>query len=155
MVHLIHATSPEDLEQIRALLREYSEALGVDLSFQNFDEELASLPGDYAPPGGCLFLACIEKLAVGCVALRRIDNDVCEMKRLYVKPPFRREGIGRKLALKLIEFARTAGYSRMLLDTLPPMKEATSLYRSLGFKETGPYRFNPVKGALFMELQLK
>lgn len=154
MVHLTLVTTPEDLTRTSNLFKEYAESLGIDLSFQNFNEELANLPGEYAPPNGCLILAMIEKLAVGCVALRKVSEHVCEMKRLYVQPPFRREGVGRKLALKVIEHARASGYKRMLLDTLPPMKEATSLYRSLGFKETDPYRFNPVEGAIFMELSL-
>lgn len=154
MVHLVQVATPEDLSHVRRLFREYAESIGIDLAFQNFEEEFAGLPGSYAPPGGCLLLAFVEKLAVGCVALQRVSERVCEMKRLYVQPPFRREGIGRKLVLRLIEIARHAGYHRMLLDTIPPMKEATSLYRSFGFKEIDPYRFNPVEGAIFMELAL-
>ncbi len=154
MVHLIQVVSKEDLEHVRLLFKEYADSLGIDLSFQDFDKELAGLPGDYALPDGYLVLAFAEKIAVGCIALRKVSEHICEMKRLYVRPPFRREGIGRKLALKVIDHARLAGFKHMLLDTLPPMKEATSLYRSLGFKETDPYRFNPVEGAIFMELTL-
>jgi ribosomal protein S18 acetylase RimI-like enzyme len=130
---------------VRTLLREYADALGVDLSFQGFDSEVADPLGFY----DLVLLA-----SDGCVALRRIDERSCEMKRLYVRPTARGGGLGRRLAEAVIDEARTGGYERMLLDTLPTMGAAQALYRSLGFRETEPYRHNPVPGAAFMELQL-
>jgi ribosomal protein S18 acetylase RimI-like enzyme len=130
---------------VRGLLREYADALGVDLSFQDFDAELADPLGFYE-----LVLIAGE----GCVALRRIDVGSCEMKRLFVRPEARRSGLGRRLAKAVIEEAQARGYERMLLDTLPTMGAAQALYRSLGFRETEPYRHNPVPGATFMELRL-
>jgi ribosomal protein S18 acetylase RimI-like enzyme len=154
MLKLIQAESVDEVAQARELFLEYAAALGVDLCFQNFDEELATLPGEYAPPDGRLLLAVDEAQAVGCVALRKIDTDTCEMKRLYVRPVFRGQGLGKRLALAIIEEARRIGYSRMRLDTLPSMRQAITAYRSLGFKTIEPYRHNPVEGALFMELAL-
>jgi putative acetyltransferase len=130
---------------VRGFLREYSDALGVDLSFQDFESELADPFGFYE-----LVLLADD----GCVALRRIDERTCEMKRLYVRPAGRGTGLGRKLAEAVIATAREHGYSRMLLDTLPQMTAAQALYRSLGFRETEPYRHNPVRGAAFLELEL-
>ena len=168
MVRIVPAESPESLAQARELFLEYATALGIDLSFQNFSEELAGLPGEYAPPAGCLLLAYgdeppgstaegpVERAQLaGCGALRRIDGDTCEMKRLYVRPAFRGQAIGRALAMALIEEARRIGYARMRLDTLPTMREAAALYHSLGFREIPPYRFNPVPGTRFMELALR
>jgi putative acetyltransferase len=167
MVRIVPAESAESLDQARELFLEYAEALGIDLSFQNFDEEFARLPGDYAPPDGRLLLAYVAEQAgstasgsggtaklAGCGALRKIAADICEMKRLYVRPAFRGEGVGRALAMALIAAAREIGYGRMRLDTLPSMSEARGLYRALGFREIPPYRFNPVPGTLFMELSL-
>ena len=154
MLKLIQAESVDEVAQARELFLEYAAALGVDLCFQNFDEELATLPGEYAPPDGRLLLAVDGAQAVGCVALRKIDTDTCEMKRLYVRPVFRGQGLGKRLALAIIEEARRIGYSRMRLDTLPSMRQAITAYRSLGFKTIEPYRHNPVEGALFMELAL-
>jgi putative acetyltransferase len=153
-VRLTHAETGEQVEQARALFKEYEAATGVDLCFQNFARELATLPGDYAPPAGRLIVAYEEEEAAGCVALRKVDDAVCEMKRLYVRPAFRGTGLGRTLAERIIGEARAIGYGRMRLDTLPSMLSAIALYRSLGFREIGPYRFNPVEGTLYMELQL-
>jgi putative acetyltransferase len=153
-MEIYQAESEAHVEEARRLFREYEASIGVDLCFQNFQSELDGLPGDYAPPRGRLILAREGETTAGCVALRKIDEGVCEMKRLYVRPEFRGTGLGRKLAEKLIAESRVIGYGRMRLDTLPSMREAQALYRSLGFVETGPYRFNPVEGTLYMELIL-
>lgn len=150
----MHVESAEDLEHIRTLFREYADSLGFDLDFQDFVRELDELPGDYAPPDGCLLLAKEGSQLIGCVALRKIDNETCEMKRLYVRPDFRGKGIGRALSQKIIDEAHAIGYRRMRLDTIPTMKQANALYYSFGFKKIKPYRYNPIEGALFMELQL-
>ena len=142
---MIRPAQPEDLETVRGFLREYADGLGVDLSFQDFEAELANPLGFYE-----LVLLGED----GCVALRRIDELTCEMKRLFVRPSARGSGLGRRLAEAVIAEARTRGYSRMLLDTLPQMAEAQALYGSLGFRETEPYRHNPVPGASFLELEL-
>jgi ribosomal protein S18 acetylase RimI-like enzyme len=155
MLHYVHVTTQEDVGQARELFTEYQASLGIDLCFQDFDRELAELPGQYASPTGRLLLAYGESQLAGCVALRKIDEVTCEMKRLYVRPAFRGKSIGRKLAQAIIQEARTIGYARMRLDTLPTMKEAIALYRSLGFQVMKPYRYNPIEGTLFMELELK
>ncbi len=149
------AETDTDLELIRKLFREYEKAIGVDLCFQNFESELDSLPGDYAPPDGCLLIARFDNRPIGCVALRRIDSSICEMKRLYLKPDYRRRGFGRLIAEKVIDEARSKGYSKMRLDTLPTMIEAIALYESLGFTKIEPYRFNPIAGAVYMEKSLQ
>lgn len=152
---LIQAKSPEEIQEVRKLFEEYVAWLGINLCFQNFDKEVAELPGDYAPPNGRLTLATERDDVAGCVALRRIGEDVCEMKRLYVRPQFRGRGLGRTLTENLIHEARSIGYKRMRLDTLPGrMDRAIAMYRLLGFKNIEPYYNNPVEGAAFMELEL-
>jgi GNAT superfamily N-acetyltransferase len=153
---LAQAASPEDWAAGRGLIEEYAASLGVDLSFQNIQEELANLQSEYGPPGGALLLARDEAGGrfIACVAVRRFSEDACEMKRLYVSPSGRGRGLGRTLAEAVIAAARRLGYRRMLLDTLPSMQEARKLYVSLGFRPVGPYRFNPVAGTSFLELSL-
>ena len=154
MLKIIQADSEEQFSQGRELLREYAASLGFDLHFQEFKKEVAEFPGDYSPPDGCFLLAQEDEKTAGCVALRKISEGLCEMKRLYVRPEFRGKAIGRKLAEAVIEEARRIGYQRMRLDTVPFMKAAMALYLSLGFKEIESYRFNPIQGAKFMELIL-
>jgi putative acetyltransferase len=143
------------LDEVRSLFREYAESLDFDLGFQDFDAELAGLPGDYAPPSGRLLLATVDGRAAGCVALRRLDPETCEMKRLFVRPDFRGHGIGRMLIEQILGEARRAGYRRMRLDTVAgSMAEATRLYRAAGFRPIPPYRHNPMVGAIFLEIDL-
>ncbi|HEX7336208.1 MAG TPA: GNAT family N-acetyltransferase [Gemmatimonadales bacterium] len=144
----------EDLATVRGLFEEYAASLDFDLCFQGFQQELAELPGDYAPPAGRILLARVENDTAGCVALRPIGADICEMKRLYVRAAFRGLGAGRMLVERTIQEAREAGYRRMRLDTLASMTAAQRLYRRLGFREIAPYRTNPVQGAAFLELDL-
>ena len=152
----IQAHSSEDIEQARSLFREYADWLQIDLCFQNFEKELADLPGEYIPPAGRLLLAYEDSQLAGCVALRRIDEGICEMKRLFLREEFRGHGLGRHLLEAIIGEAKQIGYERMRLDTLPPkMDDAIGLYRSYGFKEIASYYDNPVAGALFMELNLR
>jgi putative acetyltransferase len=148
------ANSVADLGEVRELFHEYAASLEISLCFQNFEQELASLPGKYAPPEGRLFLARQANKACGCAALRPIDQGVCEMKRLYVRPAWRRQGLGRDLSMKIIAAAREIGYRCMRLDTLASMKSALSLYQSLGFRNIAPYYDNPSEKAVFMELLL-
>jgi ribosomal protein S18 acetylase RimI-like enzyme len=147
--------SPEEIQIARQLFKEYATSLNISLCFQNFDQEVAGLPGSYAPPAGRLLLASENNQVAGCIALRAIGDGLCEMKRLYVRPEFRGMGLGRKLVEAILDAAREIGYTRMCLDTLSgKMEEAIALYRSLGFKEIPPYYHNPVEGATFMELSL-
>ena len=151
----IQDCTANQVNDVRALFTEYAESLEIDLCFQDFERELADLPGDYAPPSGRLLVAMEDSGLAGCVALRRIDEQDCEMKRLYVRPTYRGIGLGRKLAETVIAAARGAGYFKMRLDTLPSMQEAIKLYRSMGFGEIPSYRFNPIEGVKFMELDLR
>jgi len=146
--------APAAMDVVRALFREYQQELGVDLSFQDFDAELAGLPGAYAPPRGCLLLARSEGREAGCVALRPLDGGDCEMKRLYVRPEFRAARLGLLLAERLIAEARAMGYRRMCLDTLPGMARAQRLYEALGFRDIAAYRHNPIGGTRYLALDL-
>ncbi len=153
-VVLSPASSPEDLRCVRALFEEYAASLEYSLGFQGFAEELATLPGAYAPPTGQLLVARIEGQPAGCVGLRPLGGKVCEMKRLFVRPPYLGRGVGRRLATAIIDEARRLGYMTIKLDTLPSMQAAAALYESLGFKDTSPYTENPIRGARFMQLAL-
>ena len=154
MLEIIEASSPRLVAMARELFEAYAASLNFDLCFQNFSQELAELPGEYGPPGGRLLLAFVDQQVAGCVALRALSAGICEMKRLYVSPAFRGKDIGRRLAVAMIDDARSLGYLKMRLDTVPSMKEAIALYHSLGFATTAPYRENPICGALFFELKL-
>ena len=149
------AESAQQIAAIRELFLEYAQSLGFSLCFQSFNQELATLPGDYAPPGGRLLLAMRESHPAGCVALHRLESHIGEMKRLYVRPKFRGKGLGKILAERIIAEARQIGYKQLRLDTVEPvMRTAVAMYRALGFCEIAPYRPNPIDGALYMELQL-
>jgi len=153
-MQILPAHDAKLVPQMRTLFQEYAAATGLDLCFQGFSEELAGLPGKYAPPEGRLFLAECDRQPAGCVALRKFDQGICEMKRLYVRPPFRGRGIGRALAAAVIEAAREIGYQSMRLDTLAAMRSAVVLYRSMGFRETTPYYDNPLPDVLYFNLEL-
>jgi ribosomal protein S18 acetylase RimI-like enzyme len=152
---IVLAADAARVDAVRRLFREYATSLGFDLAFQDFDRELADLPGSYAPPEGCLFLARYEGRPAGCVGLRKLADGVCEMKRLYVRPNCRGLHIGRVLAQAAIAEARRLGYRRMRLDTVPGMERAQELYRTLGFYEIDAYRYNPIAGTRYMELDLQ
>ena len=152
---LVQAASAEQIEQARALFKEYAAWLELDLCFQNFEKELAELPGKYDLPDGRLLLAFENQQLAGCVALRKMDETTCEMKRLFLRPAFHGRGLGRQLIDAIVSEAKAIGYQRMRLDTLPEqMGRAIALYRAAGFREIEPYYTNPVPGALFMELEL-
>ena len=152
---IVQAESSAHIAHARELFLEYAESLGFSLCFQSFDQELAGLPGDYAPPDGRLLLAECAGQQAGCVALHKLESGRCEMKRLYLRPAFRGKGLGRMLAERIIAEALAIGYRRMRLDTVEPiMKNAVALYRQLGFREIAPYRSNPIAGAMYMELDL-
>ncbi len=154
-MNIVQAQSAEHIDRARELFEEYAAWLGINLCFQNFEKELAKLPGEYVPPTGRLFLAFEGDQTSGCVALRGLGNGACEIKRLYVRPDFRGKGLGRELTEAVIDAAAELGYERMLLDTLPgKMDRAIAMYRSLGFREIEAYYHNPVAGATFMELSL-
>jgi len=148
------ATRAEDIAIARELLREYERALGVDLCFQGFAQELANLPGEYAPPRGTLLLARDGDAVAGCIALRPVDHRDCEMKRLYVRDQFRAAGLGRRLVERVIATAQAIGYRRMVLDTLPSMVSAQRLYESFGFTDVTAYRHNPIQGTRYLGLVL-
>ncbi len=154
MIEIRPARLPEDLPLVGALFREYQRSLGIDLCFQDFENELATLPGKYAPPRGRLLLAWDGAEAVGCVALRPLGNGAAEMKRLYVRPGVRGQHLGRRLAERICDEAQETGYRRICLDTLPGMSEAIALYRTLGFTAAAPYVHNPIEGALFLAREL-
>jgi ribosomal protein S18 acetylase RimI-like enzyme len=152
---IAQATTPVQIAQTRELFVEYAQSLGFSLCFQNFDQELAELPGSYTPPEGRLLLAGYDGQVAGCIALHKLEADICEMKRLYVRPQFRGKGLGRILIDRVIAEARQMGYQRMRLDTVEPvMRDAVAMYRKIGFREIPPYCNNPMPGALYMELDL-
>jgi GNAT superfamily N-acetyltransferase len=157
-IALMRVDAGQAMEPVREILREYARSLDVDLCFQNFEAELAALPGEYASPSGQLLLAYVDGALAGCGGLRALPDvdyaNACEMKRLYVRPAFRRFGLGRALAEALLDEARRAGYSVMLLDTLDDMESARELYASLGFEEVAPYYFNPIAGAHYLKSDL-
>jgi putative acetyltransferase len=158
VIELMTPATPELLSATRAIFREYAAQLGIDLCFQNFDAELADLPGEYAVPRGALLLATVDGEVAACGALRPVTDvdypNACEMKRLYVRPAFRRFGLGRLLAQALMDRGLQAGYSTLLLDTLDDMEAARGLYASLGFEEIAPYYFNPIPGAHYLKASL-
>jgi len=154
-MNLIQAATEAEIQMARELFEEYAVGIGISLCFQNFDQELADLPGKYAAPDGRLLLAYSDDRLAGCIALRKLDSSSCEMKRLFLRNDFRGQGLGRALVQAIIDEAKGIGYERIRLDTLPGrMDSAISLYRRFGFQEIAPYYDNPVEGALFMELML-
>lgn len=158
LVALRRPSGTAELAQAATIFREYADSIGIDLCFQSFDAELAGLPGEYASPAGELLLAFVDGELAGCGAVRPVTDvdyaNACEMKRLYVRPGFRGLGLGRSIALALLDEARRAGYSAMLLDTLDEMETARELYASLGFAEIPPYYFNPIAGAHYLKAEL-
>ena len=155
MENIKQAQTESEIDEVRRLFREYEDFLGVDLCFQSFEEELEQLPGNYSQPGGELLIALDGARALGCVAVRRLDGQTCEMKRLYVRPEARGAGLGRRLATEIILVARELGYSVMKLDTLERLDRAMHLYETLGFRRTTPYYQNPLTGVVYWELRLQ
>lgn len=157
-VDIVVPTSSEQLDQVRNLFTEYATSLGIDLCFQNFNEELQTLPGEYCAPRGALLAATVDGQFAGCCAMRPLDTvdytNACEMKRLYVRPAFRGLGLGRIMVENILESARLAGYGCILLDTLDDMESARALYEELGFSEIPPYYFNPIAGAHYLKADL-
>ncbi len=157
-IQLFYPETPEHWHEVRTLFEEYAHSLNVDLCFQNFEQELAELPGDYAPPRGALVLAVVDGAYAGCCAMRPLDTcdytNASEMKRLYVRKAFRGFGLGRQLAERILDAARMAGYDNILLDTLDDMESARALYAELGFKEIPPYYHNPIAGAHYLKAEL-
>jgi ribosomal protein S18 acetylase RimI-like enzyme len=151
---IVEAGSSDELEEARSIFQEYAESLGSDPCLQDFADELATLPGRYARPQGRLLLAMVEDKVAGCAALRSLDGETGEMKRVYVRPAFRGLGLGRMLAVSILQESRVAGYRRVRLDTLPSMNRAQQLYRELGFREIAAYGDNPIAGAVYLELEL-
>ncbi len=158
LIRLATPSTPAELDTVREIFREYAQGLGVDLRFQQFDRELAEMPGDYAAPRGALLIATVDGEVAGCCALRALDSadypNACEMKRLYVRKPFRGFGLGRQLAEAALDAARQGGYACVLLDTLDEMEAARELYGDLGFEEIPPYYHNPIPGAHYLKAQL-
>lgn len=158
VVEIKTPVAAEDLAQLKVVFMEYAESLGIDLAFQAFEEELQDLPGDYAEPRGALLMAWVDGAVAGCCALRPLDTvdypNASEMKRLYVRPAFRRLGLGRQLAENILDKARTAGYDCVLLDTLSSMESARSLYQDLNFVDIPAYYFNPIEGARYLRVKL-
>ena len=154
MIKIIYARSQADFEKIKDLFIEYQKFLNIDLCFQKFEEELKTLPGSYASPDGCLLLALDDTTVAGCVALKRLSDNVCEMKRLFVRPPYRGKGYGKLLAKEIIKEARIIGYNKMRLDTLDSLKQAMGLYQSLGFKKIEAYYDNPLHNVVYWELDI-
>ena len=155
LLKITEPDSPSEMEVIRELWIEYWNWLEFAPCFQDFDQELDALPGKYAPPDGCILLAQYNDTVAGCVSLRKLSDDICEMKRLYVRPSFRGKKIGQSLANAIVKAARQKGYQRMRLDTLPRMESAISIYKSLGFREINPYTAEPIDEAKYLELLLK
>ena len=155
MTEIREVRSSSDVADTRVLFLEYAAGLGVSLEFQGFAEELRTLPAPYAAPGGVLFVAYSEGELAGCVGVRRLADETCELKRLFVRPFYRSQGVGRALTERAISWARDAGYQTMRLDTMPSMQAARRLYAELGFREVPAYRHNPVPGTSFLELSLR
>lgn len=154
LTRIIYAQTPEHYQRVRELFQQYADSLGFDLEFQGFSHELENLPGEYSPPQGCILMAVRAEEFIGCVALRPLEDRICEMKRLFVLSGFRSRKIGRALARGIIDEARTRGYERMRLDTIESMRQAKQLYRSLGFRPIKPYRYNPLDNPTYFELDL-